>query len=113
MTMKKNKITADVEHRLTKVEEATKNLSDENKAMHKVTDDKIDEVKNYVATDIAKAIDETNKDLKTLLDRKQSQEAVKTFLTNFLKLSAALFGLGSAVATGSWAIIQVIHFFRQ
>jgi len=111
--MKRNKITADVEHRLTKVEEATKNLSDENKAMHKVTDDKIDEVKTYVTVDIAKAIDETNKDLKTLLDRKQSQEAVKTFLTNFLKLSAAIFGLVSAIATGTWAVVQVIHFFKQ
>jgi Flp pilus assembly protein TadB len=110
--MRRNKITADVEHRLTKVEEATRNLSNENKAMHKVTDDKIDDIKAYVTKDIAAAIDQTNADLKVLLDRKQSQEAVKQFLSNFLKLSIALFGLVSAIATGTWAVIQAVHFFK-
>jgi cation diffusion facilitator CzcD-associated flavoprotein CzcO len=111
--MKRNKITADVEHRLTKVEEAAKNLYDEIKAMNKVMDEKIDEVKDYITKNLATAIDETNKDLKILLDRKESQEAVKLFLTNFLRLSVGIFGLVSAMATGTWAVTQIIHFFRQ
>jgi Flp pilus assembly protein TadB len=111
--MKRNKITADVEHRLTKVEEATKNLYDEIKAMNKIMDEKIDGMKEYITKNLASAIDETNKDLKVLLDRKQSQEAIKLFLTNFLKLSIGIFGLVSAVATGTWAVVQILHFFKQ
>ena len=104
MTMKRKKISADLEHRLTMVEDATKGLSDEVKTLNTEVNDKF----NGIST----AIDQTNKDLKTLLDRKQDHEAVKSFLTNFLKLSAGIFGFISSIATFMWAVTQVINFYK-
>ena len=104
-TIKSNRISADLEHRLTKVEDATKTLSDEVKTLGTETKE------NF--TVISTSLDKTNKDLQVLLDRKQEKEAVKTFCTNFLKVSAAILGIVSSLATMIWAITQIINFFRN
>ena len=102
--LKNNKISADLEHRLTKLEDATKSLSDDVKNLNTEVTEKF--------TGISTAIDQTNQDLKALLDRKREHEAVKGFLSNTLKLSAAIFGFVSSIATFLWAVTQVINFYR-
>jgi hypothetical protein len=112
MKMKRNKISTSMEHRLTKVEDATRTLYDDIKVLSKATDEKIDSVKDYVTNNLSVAISQTNKDLQVLLDRKQEHEAVKSFLSNALKLSCAIFGFVSSIATFLWAVTQVINFYR-
>lgn len=91
--MIKRKPSANVEHRLTKLEE-----------QYTAIDGKIDEIKTYVSNHLVHKIDATKADLETLLDRKQAHDAVKNFLNNALKLSMSL-------ATITWVILQVVNHF--
>lgn len=93
--VRKNKPSMSVEHRLTKLEEGLKGVK---------TD--IAEVMLNVTNHIPTSIKDVKADLKTLLDRKQSQEAIKTFLTNLLKLAGS-------VAVFTWAAIQIVSKFRE
>jgi len=96
--MKKQKTSNTIEHRLTRVEDTTKSLFDEIKLLK---------------TELTSALEKTNSDLKILLDRKQEHEAVKSFLTSALKLSAAIFGFVGSIATFMWAATQVYAFFHH
>lgn len=88
--MRKRKPSQSVEHRLTKLEDGLKSV-----------DGKIDEIKTYVSNHLVHALEQTNADLKTLLDRKQTNDAVRNFLNNLVKASLSL-------ATIVWVILQVV-----
>lgn len=98
----KRKANMGIEHRLTKVETQHKALVEQLHTFMGDIKSEIEEVKRYVSNDLVHALDATNKDLKILLDRKQGSDAVKIFLTNFLKLSASIAGL-------TWATMQILH----
>jgi hypothetical protein len=89
MMRKRRKPSMNVEHRLTKLEDAYKTMNG-----------KLDEIKNYVSNHIVHALEDTNKDLKILLDRKQEADAVKAFLNNSVKLSVSL-------ASVTWVVMQI------
>lgn len=89
--IKRQRVTAEVEHRLTKVEEGLVNVKKD-----------IEEVMLNVTNHIPTSIQAVKDDLKVLLDRKHVGDVVKAFATNFLKISCG-------IATATWAVIQIIH----
>ena len=89
---KKYKPTADVEHRLTKLEEGQTAM-----------DGKLDEIKKYVSNHLVHALEQTNADLKILLNRKQNYDAVRGFLGHLLQFSVS-------AASLVWITIQFSHF---
>lgn len=94
-TVRKNKPNMAVEHRLTKLEEGLENVrTDISEVMLNVT--------NHIPTSIA----DVKNDLKTLLDRKQNQEAIKTFLTHLLKLAGSF-------AAFTWATVEIVSKFHE
>lgn len=104
--MKKRKPSVNIEHRLTKLEQESQSLYTRLEDMSKNLDAKLEEIKKYVSNHLVHALEQTNADLKTLLDRKQEHEAVKTFLTHLLKFSGSIAAL-------SWATIEVIKALKE
>lgn len=91
MAVKKRKPALCVEHRLTKLEGETRTL------FNKLSE---------LAQSITVGLEKTSIDLKTLLDRKQSYDAVKDFLHKCFQVSVSL----SALA---WAICAIISAIKE
>ena len=91
--IRKNKISENLEHRLTKVEEGLKEVKAD-----------VSEIMINVTNHIPSSITAVKLDLQTLLDRKREKEAVKDFLGHALKIVYLSAGV-------VWIALQVIEHF--
>lgn len=91
--IKRQKISVDVEHRLTKLEQGLEGVKKD-----------IEEVMLNVTNHIPTSIKEVKADLQTLLDRKKEKEAIREFLAHSLKLVWTIVGI-------MWILLQVIEHF--
>lgn len=88
---RKAKPSVAVEHRLTRLEDGMREFRED-----------IAEIKEQIKTTLTSAIKTTNDDLKILLDRKKSYDAVKVFVIRVTQFSISL-------ASITWVVIQILR----
>lgn len=106
MSVRKQKPALSTEHRLTKLEEETKTIFVHLQELAKSTGDDIAEIKSYVSNHIMHSLEKTNADLKVLLERKQSYDAVKDFLHKCVQVSVSLAAL-------IWTCAQIMMIWKN